>query len=247
MNLTERSKCCPSLLSTLKRTKYQRSHKPVWRYHNCCGFYRDVFCLKPCTWHFHRVFGLNAGAVRVNPAPSPRSPSAQSFNSCPVKRSSQFSTEGRLPVHKHAVLNHLSEDFREMISRRKWPTACSGLQETWLHSSKPACLRYHSHKKPREGWVPALSPAEKKVPQGKGTQNKIHNVRFSAWARNFAKMCGFWVRGSVQLQRGDSVKSREQHGVQAPQSSVLRSGGLAQRTPLLHCCYYKLKQLAKNI
>ena len=137
MNLTECSKCCPSLPSTLKRMKYQRSHKSVWRYHNCCGFYREgilyVFCLKPCTWHFHRDFGLNTRAVLVNPAPSPRSPSAQRFNFCHVQLSSQFNTKGRLPIQKHAVFNQLSEDFRETIFRRKWPTAYSGLQETWLH------------------------------------------------------------------------------------------------------------------
>lgn len=52
---------------------------------------------------------------------------------------------------------------------------------------------------------------------------------------------------SVQLRGEDSIVSQEQCGVQAPQSSLLHSGGLAQRSPLLHRCYYKLKQSAKNI
>jgi len=49
-----------------------------------------MFCLKLCTWHFHRDFGLNTEAILVNPGPSPRSPSAQSFDFWPVKLSSQL-------------------------------------------------------------------------------------------------------------------------------------------------------------
>lgn len=173
MNLTECSKCCPSLPSILERTKYQRSHKSVWRYPNCRGFYREgvlcIFCLKPRAWHFHGDFGLTTGAALANPAPSPRSSSAQSFNFCPLKLSSEFSTEGGLAVHKHSVFNHLRGDFRERVFRRKWPTTYSGLQESLI-------LLYHSCRNSRNGAL--CSPLPRKRCRGAKGPKAGHTMSF---------------------------------------------------------------------
>lgn len=98
---------------------------------------------------------------------------------------------------------------------------------------------------------PSALPCQRKVPQGKETQSRIQNVRFSASANQKLHRNGWFLDegqgSSVQLQWEDSTTSQERRRVQAPQSSPLHSGGLTQRPPLLHHCYYKLKQSAKNI